>query len=63
MTNAQTNVVLVRNSFVDNHYSIYIQRGGAYWYIADSTIVGDTPFAKVADGVSVIALYKRADDR
>jgi hypothetical protein len=43
--NAPTGVVISRCSFFNNHYSIYLQRGGSYWYIADNTIVGDTPFA------------------
>ena len=29
--------------FFNNHYSIYLQQGGSYWYIADNVIVGDTP--------------------
>jgi hypothetical protein len=41
--NAPTNVVVTRCNFFNNHYSIYLQRGGSYWYIADNTIVGDTP--------------------
>jgi hypothetical protein len=43
--NAPTGVVVTRCSFFNNHYSIYLQRGGSYWYIADNTIVGDTPYA------------------
>ena len=43
--NAPTGVVISRCSFFGNHYSIYLQRGGSYWYIADNTIVGDTPYA------------------
>jgi hypothetical protein len=39
---APTNVVITRCSFFNNHYSIYLQRGGSDWYIADNTIVGDT---------------------
>ena len=42
--NAPTDVVISRCSFFNNHYSIYLQRGGSYWYIADNTIVGDTPY-------------------
>ena len=42
--NAPTGVVISRCSFFNNHYSIYLQRGGSYWYIADNTIVGDTPY-------------------
>jgi hypothetical protein len=42
--NAPTAVVISRCSFFNNHYSIYLQRGGSYWYIADNTIVGDTPY-------------------
>ena len=41
--NAPTNVVVTRCNFFNNHYSIYLQRGGSNWYIADNTIVGDTP--------------------
>ena len=37
-------VVISRCSFFNNHYSIYLQRGGSNWYIADNTIVGDTPY-------------------
>ena len=40
---APTNVVITRCAFFNNHYSIYLQRGGSDWYIADNTIVGDTP--------------------
>jgi hypothetical protein len=43
--NAPTDVVISRCLFFNNHYSIYLQRGGSYWYIADNTIVGDTPYA------------------
>jgi Right handed beta helix region len=43
--NAPTGVVLSRCSFFNNHYSIYLQRGGSNWYIADNTIVGDTPYS------------------
>lgn len=42
--NAPTDVVISRCFFFNNHYSIYLQRGGSYWYIADNTIVGDTPY-------------------
>jgi hypothetical protein len=42
-TGAPTNVVITRCRFFNNHYSIYLQRGGTAWYIADNTIVGDTP--------------------
>jgi hypothetical protein len=42
--NAPAGVVISRCSFFNNHYSIYLQRGGSYWYIADNTIVGDTPY-------------------
>jgi hypothetical protein len=40
---APTNVVITRCNFFNNHYSVYLQRGGSYWYIADNTIVGNTP--------------------
>jgi len=43
--NAPTGVVISRCSFFNNHYSIYLQRGGSNWYIADNTIVGDTPYS------------------
>ena len=43
--NAPTAVVISRCSFFNNHYSIYLQRGGSNWYIADNTIVGDTPYS------------------
>jgi hypothetical protein len=43
--NAPTGVVVTRCAFFNNHYSIYLQRGGSYWYIADNTIVGDTPYS------------------
>lgn len=43
--NAPTGVVVSRCSFFNNHYSIYLQRGGSNWYIADNVIVGDTPYA------------------
>jgi hypothetical protein len=42
--NAATGVVVSRCAFFNNHYSIYLQQGGSYWYIADNTIVGDTPY-------------------
>jgi hypothetical protein len=42
---APTDVVVTRSAFYNNHYSIYLQQGGSYWYIADNTIVGDTPVA------------------
>jgi len=43
--NAPTGVIISRCSFFNNHYSIYLQRGGSNWYIADNVIVGDTPYA------------------
>jgi hypothetical protein len=43
--NAPTGVVISHCSFFNNHYSIYLQRGGSNWYIADNTIVGDTPYS------------------
>ncbi len=42
---APTDVVITRCAFFNNHYSIYLQQGGSYWYIADNTIVGDTPIS------------------
>ena len=41
---APTGVVISRCLFFNNHYSIYLQQGGSHWYIADNTIVGDTPY-------------------
>ena len=43
--NAPTGVVISRCAFFNNHYSIYLQRGGSNWYIADNTIVGDTLYS------------------
>ncbi len=43
--NAPIGVVISRCSFFNNHYSIYLQRGGSHWYIADNTIVGDTAYS------------------
>jgi hypothetical protein len=40
---APSDVVIRRSTFINNHYSIYLQQGGSDWYIADNTIVGDTP--------------------
>jgi nitrous oxidase accessory protein NosD len=42
---APENVVIRRCTFLGNHYGVYLQQGGRYWYIADNTIVGDTPAA------------------
>ncbi len=42
---APTDVVIRSCAFFNNHYSIYLQRGGSDWYIADNTIVGDTPIS------------------
>jgi hypothetical protein len=47
--NAPTNVVLTRSSFFNNHYSIFLSGGGSNWYIADNTIVGNTPAASGSD--------------
>jgi hypothetical protein len=41
---APTGVVVTRCAFYNNNYSVYLQRGGSYWYIADNVIVGDTPY-------------------
>jgi hypothetical protein len=38
------NVVVRRCSFYNNHYAIVLAEGGRRWYIADNTIVGDTPY-------------------
>ena len=43
--NAPIGVVISRCLFFNNHYSIYLQRGGSNWYIADNTIVGDTLYS------------------
>lgn len=43
--NAPTGVVISRCEFYNNHYSIYLQRGGSDWYIVDNTIVGDTLYS------------------
>jgi hypothetical protein len=52
--NAPTDVVVTRSGFFNNHYAIYLQQGGSYWYIADNTIVGDTPVATEAlDGEGI----------
>jgi len=52
--NAPTGVVISRCWFYNNHYSIYLQRGGSNWYIADNTIVGDTPyFTESLDGEGI----------
>jgi hypothetical protein len=37
-------VVLRRSAFYNNHYSVLMEEGGRNWYIADNTIVGDTPY-------------------
>jgi hypothetical protein len=37
-------VVVRRCRFFNNHISIDMQEGGRNWYIADNTIVGDTPY-------------------
>jgi hypothetical protein len=42
-SNAPEDVVIVRNTFVNCHYCIYLSGGGRNWYIADNTITGDTP--------------------
>jgi hypothetical protein len=42
--NAPVGVVISRCGFFNNHYSVYLQQGGSNWYIADNTIVGNTPY-------------------
>jgi len=42
--NAPVGDVISRCFFFNNHYSIYLQQGGSNWYIADNTIVGNTPY-------------------
>ena len=40
--------------FYNNHYNIYLQRGGEGWYIADNTIVGDEePAGESFDGEGI----------
>lgn len=41
--NSPTNVVITRCNFLDNQYAIYLKGAGTNWYIADNTIVGDSP--------------------
>jgi hypothetical protein len=49
-----SDVVVRRNFFYKNHYSIYLQRGGEGWYIADNTIVGDVvPASGSFDGEGI----------
>ena len=43
--NSPTNVVVSRCRFLNNHYGIFLRGAGTNWYIADNTIVGDTPAA------------------
>jgi Carbohydrate binding module (family 6)/Right handed beta helix region len=42
--NAPANVVIRRNNLSGNHHSIFLWQDGEGWYIADNTIVGDTPY-------------------
>ena len=49
-----SDVVVRRNFFYNNHYNIYLQRGGEGWYIADNTIVGDVdPASGSFDGEGI----------
>ena len=49
-----SDVVVRRNFFYNNHYNIYLQRGGEGWYIADNTIVGDEePAGESFDGEGI----------
>ena len=42
---ANPDAVVVRSCrFSNNHYGIWMMEGGRNWYIADNTIVGDTPY-------------------
>nr|MBA3642189.1 right-handed parallel beta-helix repeat-containing protein [Acidobacteriota bacterium] len=41
--NSPTNVVITRCHFLNNHFALYLNGAGTDWYIADNTIVGDTP--------------------
>ena len=41
---APENVVVIRCAFYNNHYGLHLSGGGKDWYIADNTIVGDTPY-------------------
>jgi len=40
-----TDVVIERCRFFNNHNSIFLGGAGTNWYIADNTIVGDTPYS------------------
>jgi hypothetical protein len=52
--NCPSDVVVRRNFFYNNHYNIYLQRGGDGWYIADNTIVGDVdPASGSFDGEGI----------
>ena len=52
--NCPSDVVVSKNFFFNNHYSIYLQRGGEGWYIADNTIVGDVdPASGSLDGEGI----------
>ncbi|MBI2361172.1 MAG: right-handed parallel beta-helix repeat-containing protein [Deltaproteobacteria bacterium] len=55
---APENVVVTRSNFFNNHYSIYLYEGGKDWYIADNTIVGDTPASSESFGGEGIELNR-----
>jgi regulation of enolase protein 1 (concanavalin A-like superfamily) len=46
---APAGVVLIRSTFLNNFYSIFLSGGGSDWYIADNTIVGATSVASQLD--------------
>lgn len=53
-------VVVERCAFFGNHYSIFLNGAGANWYIADNTIVGDTPYStESTDGTTASASSRR----
>src|SRR5947207_11523530 len=43
--NAPEDVVIKRNKLFGNHYGVFLWQDGEGWYIADNTIVGDTPYS------------------
>src|SRR2546428_3689912 len=49
-----SDVVVRRNFFYNNHYNIYLQRGGDGWYVAGKTIFGDVgPPSRSFDGEGI----------
>src|SRR5204862_3454947 len=52
--NVPQDVVLRRNKLLNNHYGIFLWQKGDGWYIADNTIVGDTPYTTLSlDGEGI----------